>query len=145
VCNPASALLGESKRLPALFDELDTAMPAWRELVPCTRRADVRWANPSRQWVLKRSYSNNGDDVVCRSWSRKHEYAWALAHALLAPAEWSAQARFETQLIATPAGPMRPCIGVYVVNGQACGLYGRLSTQPVIDFRAVETAVLVEE
>jgi hypothetical protein len=38
---------------------------------------------------------------------------------------------------------MYPCIGVYTVNGRAAGAYGRLSWRQVIDFSAVDVAVLV--
>lgn len=143
VCNPAAAVLSESKRLPALASELATAMPTWCELMPATRPARAAW--DGGDWVLKRSYSNNGDAVLSRRWARGGDYAWALAHGLVAPAQWTAQRRFETLALSTPMGPMRPCLGVYVVNGRACGVYGRLAAHPVIDFRAVDAAILIEE
>lgn len=143
VCNPAAAVLSESKRLPVLADELMTEMPTWRALMPLTRPASAVW--DCGDWVLKRSYSNNGDAVLSRRWSRGSDYAWALAHGLVAPAQWTAQRRFETLQLATPAGLLYPCLGVHVVNGRACGLYGRLAAQPVIDFRALDVAILIEE
>ena len=56
-----------------------------------------------------------------------------------------AQRRFETLAIATPIGQMRPCLGVYTVNGQAAGIYGRLGRGAVIDYAATDVAVLVSE
>ena len=52
---------------------------------------------------------------------------------------------FETQAVETPMGAFRPCLGVYTVDGVACGVYGRLSKGQVIDYAAMDVAVLVEE
>jgi hypothetical protein len=144
VCNPAAAVFGESKRLLAIASELETAMPTWRKYVPDTRRARTAWTDPRGDWVLKRSYSNTGDAVISRRWARQAEYGWALVQGLVTPTEWTAQRCFETLRIATPNGLMRPCLGVYVVNGRACGIYCRLSPHPIVDFSAIDTAVLVE-
>jgi hypothetical protein len=145
VCNPAIAVLSESKRLPCLRSELNTAMPTWDELVPPAQPAHVAWTDARGEWVLKRSYSNTGDAVVSRRWSARWDYASALVQGTISPAEWTAQRRFETLPIDTPAGLMHPCLGVYVINGRACGLYGRLSPHSVIDFQAIDTAILVEK
>jgi glutathionylspermidine synthase len=144
VCNPPTAVLSESKRVPALQHELTTPMPTWRRFVPITRPIRAAWMTPGEEWVLKRSYSNTGDSVLARDWSPRTEFVSTLLHGLVAPAEWIAQKRFETQRLPTPLGFMYPCIGVYVVNGCACGIYGRLSSHPVVNFTAIDAAVLVE-
>ncbi len=61
------------------------------------------------------------------------------------PRDWVAQRRFEALPIDSPHGRIYPCIGVYTINGEAAGIYGRFSTRPLIDFAAVDAAVLVEE
>ena len=58
---------------------------------------------------------------------------------------WVAQRRFEACPIESPAGPIYPCIGVYTVNGCPKGIYGRFSYTPVIDFAAVDVAVLIAD
>jgi hypothetical protein len=40
---------------------------------------------------------------------------------------------------------MYPCIGVFTIAGRACGIYGRLSRSPVVNYTAADVAVLVEE
>jgi hypothetical protein len=45
----------------------------------------------------------------------------------------------------TPDGPMHACVGVYTIDGKAAGAYGRLSSKPVIDYTAVDVAVLVQD
>ena len=44
----------------------------------------------------------------------------------------------------TPRGPRYVCLGVYSVDGRAAGIYGRMSTTPVIDHQAQDVAVLVK-
>jgi hypothetical protein len=39
---------------------------------------------------------------------------------------------------------MYPCLGVFTVDGRAAGIYGRLSPRPVIDYAAVDAAVLTD-
>jgi hypothetical protein len=56
-----------------------------------------------------------------------------------------AQQRFEPVSLDTPLGPVFPCIGVYTVDGRACGAYARISHGPVVDFAAVDVALLIEE
>jgi hypothetical protein len=36
-------------------------------------------------------------------------------------------------------------VGVYTVNGRAAGAYARLSEKPLIDFAAIDVALLIEE
>lgn len=56
-----------------------------------------------------------------------------------------AQRRFEVLPLATPRGPMLPCIGVYTVDGVAAGAYGRVTEKPFIDATAIDAAVLITE
>jgi hypothetical protein len=143
VCNPGAAVLSESKRLPLLWPELETPAPAWREFLPPTRAASAAWSSRD-DWVLKAAYSNTGDAVLARGWARPSDYWLAFAHAAISPRTWIAQQRFDTIRLPTPLGPLHPCIGVYTVNGKAAGIYGRLAVQPVVDCRAFDTAVLIE-
>ena len=47
--------------------------------------------------------------------------------------------------IDTPHGQMFPCLGVYTIDGRACGIYGRLSPRPVITYEAIDIAVLIDQ
>ncbi|MGA2232614.1 MAG: hypothetical protein ABSH22_17085, partial [Tepidisphaeraceae bacterium] len=62
----------------------------------------------------------------------------------LSPSRWIAQRRFQTLPLDTPAGPVYPCVGVYTINGQAAGAYARYSPRAVIDYAAVDVAVLID-
>jgi hypothetical protein len=40
---------------------------------------------------------------------------------------------------------MYPCLGVYTVNGEASGIYGRMSAKPFIDYSSTDVAILVRD
>jgi glutathionylspermidine synthase len=145
VTNPASALLTESKRFPLTWDYLRCPMTTWRKLLPesCDPR-DTKWEAES-DWVLKLAYSNTGDEVHIRE--LMNQEAWNAERRMInrEPARWVAQQRFRTLAINSDAGPVYPCIGVYVIDGCAAGAYARVATKPVIDYSAMDAALLIPE
>jgi hypothetical protein len=144
VCNPGASILTESKRFPLVWDELSTPLPTWRALLPDTRDPrDVDWRRQP-DWLLKAAFANNGDEVHDRTWTRPRTWRQAAWAARLGPGQWAAQRRFGPLPVATPDGMVYPCLGVYTVDGRAAGIYGRLSPRPVIDYAAVDVAVLTE-
>jgi glutathionylspermidine synthase len=145
VLHPGPALLIESKRFPLVWDRLATDLPTWKKLLPETRHPrEVPWRRDS-DWLLKTSFCNTGDTVTDRSLMDRRSWLSAASHALFRPGDWVAQRRFDVTALSTPAGPMYPCLGVYTVNGQAAGIYGRISPRPVIDYSAIDVAVLVRK
>jgi glutathionylspermidine synthase len=145
VINPGYAMLGESKRLPLVWDDLGLKMEAWRHLLPETRDPrEVPWLRDSG-WLLKSAFCNTGDSVSSPLIMPRRKWIRAAADATLFPNRWVAQRRFEVVATQTPLGSKYPCIGVYTVAGRACGLYGRVSNTPVVTYAAADVAVLVEE
>jgi glutathionylspermidine synthase len=144
VSNPASCLFGESKRFPLIWDRLRTSLPTWRRLLPETRdpRA-VPWRT-DESWLLKTSWCNTGDTVTIRGLCPPKQWRHAQWSATFWPGHWIAQRRFTPIPVACPDGLVYPCIGVYTVDGKACGAYSRISTGSVIDYRAVDAALLLE-
>jgi glutathionylspermidine synthase len=143
VSNPGSALLLESKRFPLLWSELATPLPTWRSLLPETRDPrEVDWRHDD-SWLLKAAYCNNGDEVVIRQRLPPAQWRKAAWRVRWNPGAWVAQRRFEGVAVPTPLGPMQPCIGVYTVDGRAAGIYGRMASGAVIDYAAIDVAVLV--
>jgi hypothetical protein len=142
ISNPASSILTESKRFPLVWDELNLELPTWRRLLPLTRDprdVDLRAVS---NCVLKSAYSNNGDSVASPNspqWRKASREAW------WRPSEWVVQHRFDIVPLDTPGGPMFPCLGVYVLDGKPAGIYGRISPKPIIDFGAIDVAVLMED
>jgi hypothetical protein len=143
VCNPGAALLAESKRFPLVWDELETPLPAWRALLPETRDPGAAPWRADPGWLLKGAFGNTGDEVIDRTQATRRVWRSAAWAARLWPWGWAAQRRFAALPVETPAGPMYPCLGVYTVDGRAAGVYGRLAPRPLIDYAAVDVAVLI--
>ncbi len=144
VGNPGIAITSESKRFPLAFNALDLAMPTWQSLLPETRDPrDVNWRDD--EWILKGAFGNTGDNVHVRSQMTKLAWARAALSAKLQPSAWVAQRRFDSPPIDTPDGPRHVCIGVYTIDGVAAGAYARLSSRAMIDFAAIDVAVLLED
>lgn len=149
LCNPASALLTQSKCFPLVWSELDSTLTAWRNLLPRTlpaRRVHVlRPSDPSI--VLKPAWGRVGADIILRGTAPPTRQAWASVRrsVLLAPGQWVAQDRFEIVPIDTPWGPRHPCLGVFVVAGRAAGIYGRVAASPLIDHLAQDAPVFIAD
>jgi glutathionylspermidine synthase len=144
VSNPARAALTESKRLPLVWPELDAPTTTWRRLLPETRHPPAARGLWRGDWVLKPAFGNTGDGVALRESVPRLEWYSRVAAALARPGQWVAQRRFRSIPVESPRGPMHACIGVYVVDGVVAGAYGRLSPSRVVDYAAIDTAVLVE-
>jgi glutathionylspermidine synthase len=143
IVNSPAAILTESKRLPLVWDRLRTAMPTWRTLLPetrCPRKVPMN----SGRWLLKTAYCNNGDTVSMREMLPASQWRRTSIVARLFPGQWIAQRRFESLPIESPAGSIFPCLGVYTVDGRAAGIYARYAHRPLIDYTAVDLAVLIE-
>jgi hypothetical protein len=145
VTNPPLSIISESKRFPLAWKHLSTQLPAWRELLPsvCDPR-EVSWFN-DRDWLLKTAYCNNGEAVCIPELMKPHQWWRTKLCSRLSPDNWVAQRRFESLPVATPCGPRHVCVGVYTVNGEAAGAYTRLSPKPVIDYSAVDVALLIDQ
>jgi hypothetical protein len=143
LANPGIATLVESKRFPLAWRELDTPLPTWRRFLPETR--GPRDVDDDDGWVLKAAYCNTGDTVFMRELMSQMAWRRARWRARLTPGRWVAQRRFVTRAIGSPQGELHPCIGVFTINGKAAGAYARVSHRPVIDYAAIDAALLVEE
>lgn len=144
VTNPAAALFSESKRFPLAWDSLATKLPTWRRLLPETRDPrDAPWRRDDG-WLLKAAFCNTGDSVLARGITPERTWRAAAREARWFPGQWAAQRRFEPVRIDTPLGGAVVCLGVYVVDGRAAGIYGRVTARPLVDYAAVDVAVLVE-
>ncbi len=145
VANPAVAVLTESKRFPLTWDYLKSSLPIWRDLLPITRDPrDAPWRR-DENWLLKTAYCNTGDSVTARDLNTPKQWRIASLSAWLNPGAWVAQRRFETLAISSPLGPIHPCVGVYTIDGQVAGAYTRISNRPVIDYRAMDVALLIRK
>jgi hypothetical protein len=137
-------MLTESKRFPLVWDDLATALPTWRTHLPETRDPrDVPWQTDDA-WLIKSAFCNTGDTVSIRALQEDRAWRSAARDARRWPGDWVAQRRFEPIALDTPSGSVYPCIGVYTIDGEAAGAYARFSPRPLIDFAAVDVALLLQ-
>ena len=145
VASPPLAVISESKRFPLVWERLATPLPTWRALLPETRDPrDVPWSD-DHAWLLKTALCNNGDTVNIRELLPSAAWRKTRWQALFSPGQWVAQRRFHSVPLPTPLGLRHVCIGIYTVNGRAAGAYARLSEKPVIDFAAMDVALLIDD
>src|SRR5262249_43718776 len=96
-----------------------------------------------QDWVLKPAFGHEGYHVTLPGTTRPdrvHAHWWS---ARARPWRWVAQRRFLAASVTTPDGPRFPLVGIYVVDGEPCGLYGRLAARPIIDDTAQDAVVLI--
>jgi glutathionylspermidine synthase len=146
VLNPGSCIVIESKRFPLVWDALRTTrLDAWRQLLPpSSDPRHVPWRSDDG-WLLKSALCNTGDTVSIKSLMTKASWAKTARAARWFPQHWVAQRRFDAVPLETALGLVYPCIGVYTVDGRACGAYARLSRGPVVDYAAIDVALLLKD
>lgn len=143
MCNPGTALLTQSKRLPLIWDKLATPMDTWRRLLPTTADPrQVAWRNDP-QWILKPALGRVGEALGMVGQTEAKLLRRIQRDARWHPRDWIVQQRFDAVAMATAEGPRYPCFGVYVIDGRAAGVYGRIADRPLIDSRAQDVAVLL--
>ncbi|MBL8843773.1 MAG: glutathionylspermidine synthase family protein [Planctomycetes bacterium] len=140
--NPATALLTQDKRFPLCWDALATPLPTWRALLPETRDPrDVAWRG-SPEWVVKPALGRVGEGVaipglIDATTQRQLERA-----VRRAPQEFVVQRRFAATPLRIDATDRYPCVGVYTIDEQVVGAYGRVAARPWIDLHAADAPVL---
>jgi glutathionylspermidine synthase len=141
--NPAVALVTQSKRFPLVWDELGHQPTMWRQLLPETRDPrDADWRNGC-EWILKPALGRVGDGIAMAGITSAADLRQIHRDARWFPRHWAAQRRFRSIAIDTPEGSHHVCLGVFVIDGRAAGIYGRLARAPLIDQHARDVAVLV--
>jgi glutathionylspermidine synthase len=141
--NPAWALLSQSKRFALAADQIGDWNGHWRALQPETRDPRNVETGNAPEWVLKPALGRVGEDIGLTGVTNEKSLRAIRRSAHWCPGRWASQRRFRALPIATHRGPMFPCFGVYVIDGTAAGIYGRIAVQPLIDNCAQDIAVLI--
>jgi len=143
VSNPGSALLIQSKCFPLTWDSLAVPLPTWRELMPKTVMPRGVSDLESGCWVLKSALGRVGDGVVIPGVAKERVWKAAKKESLRHPSAWVAQKRFEVIPVEAGGKLYYPCLGLFTVDGRACGVYGRMAEKTLIDGDAQDVAVLI--
>jgi glutathionylspermidine synthase len=145
-CNPTTALLTQSKRLPLIWHQLRTPMDTWRRLLPETCDPRQHSVPMDEGWIYKPTWGRIGEGIGMRGVTSTKEWNAIQRQVKRHPNEWIVQRRFDALPVHASDGTRwYPCIGVYTVNGRAAGIYGRINTNPLITSTAKDIAVLVED
>jgi glutathionylspermidine synthase len=143
--NPGRAIILQSKRFPLVWDRLSCGLPTWRRLLPQATAPDHLRDVEYDDWVFKPAFGRVGEDVGIRGINPEHEFRSIVRSMKENSSNWVAQRRFKIIPVPSETGPVYPCVGVYTVGGKVAGLYGRVSTNPLIDGNAQDVAVLLKE
>jgi glutathionylspermidine synthase len=146
VVNPFGAVVPQNKRAMALMWERsdlfsEQSRSAIRRYLPQTLRLESlerpRLLAEREDWVLKSDYGCEGDQVVIGAETEPDAWEACLGAAL--PGRWVAQRHFRALRDRDGAAANH---GVYLVAGEAAGLYTRLSVGGT-DRHALSAPVLV--
>jgi glutathionylspermidine synthase len=144
VCNPLYSVLTQSKRFPLIWQDLDIALPTWRRLLPETRSPrEVPWRG-DEAWIVKPALGHEGIRIGMAGVTTAAQWEEIDQGLSLAPDHWVAQRLFRTESLTTPLGIAYPCLGIYVIDDEVVGAYGRLSPHPLIDDSSWDVAVLLQ-
>lgn len=145
--NPFGAVVPQNKRAMAfMWEHLHRFSPHAQDVIqrhiPVTARLETmheeQLAVQREEWVLKSDYGAEGDEVVLGRHTTDEEWRACIAHAR--PGRWIAQRYFEAERAGTDGSTVNH--GVFLVAGEACGLYGRIQAGATDD-RALSVPVLV--
>jgi glutathionylspermidine synthase len=143
VVNPTISAISESKRLRLCLHCVSTRTDTFQLLLPECREPSDIVGLPKDDWVLKATYSNTGDDVHLGTDISSSDWSGLLAKASRQREGWVAQRRFETLSLPSIAGSLKPCVGVFVIGGQATGAYVRLSRTQLTNGYALEAPLFI--
>ncbi len=147
LCNPALAIISQSKRFPLVWDQLPFRLPTWEALLPKTydvREVSRRGLRPE-SLVFKPAFGRVGDMIQMHGLTSEKEAVKINRSLRRYPKLWIAQERFEAVPLATASGDIFPCFGVYTLDGRVIGVYGRIARRPLIDHLAQDAAVLISQ
>ncbi len=147
IVNPFGSVLPQNKRSMAFFWEhihrfSPHAQDVIQRFIPVTQRLETMHEEQllvqRADWVIKSDYGAEGDEVIVGKLVTDEIWRATLEHAR--PGRWVAQRYFE----AKPIDPQGSLVnhGVFLIAGEACGLYARIQAGPTDEF-ALSTPVLV--
>lgn len=143
ISNPLHSIFSQAKRLPLIWEKTELELPTWRKLLPRTRKLDPQ-DFVKHSWVIKPNLGRIGEGIYLPGVTNKKEKRKILLAAARRPRAWVAQEAFEIKSIGSENFPIYPCLGVYVIDGKATGIYGRVSSSGLTDERAADCPVFIE-
>jgi len=144
LCNPATALVTQSKRFPLVWDSLKLSVPTWRQLLPKVVAPETLPFEQRFKWVLKPALGRVGEGLYVPGVTPPEQAARIRGSVRRYARYWAAQEPFAILPLEESQGLLYPCIGVFTVNGRSAGTYARLSRSGVTDGFSFEAAALTK-
>ena len=143
-CNPARAILSQSKRLPLVWDKLGVDIPTWKQFLPKT--LDPLKGVKDGNWIYKPAMGRVGDSITIESTMESKKISKIKEYVFKKPQNWVMQEKFNSQALVSKEGiAYHLCIGVFTINEKSAGFYARASLYPRIDEKALDIAVLIKK
>jgi len=148
VVNPFGAVLPQNKRAMAFFWEhihqfSTTAQAVIERYIPVTQRLETMHEEQilaqREDWVIKSDYGAEGDEVIIGRQTTDEIWKTSILHAR--PGRWVAQRYFQAKPIDDKGSIVNH--GVFLIAGEACGLYGRIQVGSTDD-RALSAPILIQ-
>ncbi len=148
VVNPFGSVVPQNKRSMALmWEHIHRFSPHAQEVIqrhiPVTSRLETLHAEQlvaqREDWVLKSDYGAEGEEVILGRCVTDEIWAASLAHAR--KGRWIAQRYFAAH---TTIGKETINYGIYLIAGQAAGVYARVQDGPTDD-HAVSAPALIRD
>lgn len=142
-CNHPAAMLTQSKRLPLIWDKLETGHTMWKRLLPETKAVtNLAYGDP--EYIYKPVFGRVGDGITIKEAMPEKEFQGIKKEAAKRRKEWIVQRRFRSiPVTAEDGSSFHLCIGAFVVDGAFAGFYGRISPYARIDEKAKDIPILV--
>ncbi len=148
IVNPFGSVLPQNKRAMALmWEHIDRFSSHAQEIIgrhiPVTARLETvheeQLVMQKDEWVIKSDYGAEGEEVIVGRYATVDVWRASLAHAR--PGRWIAQRYFDAHVDAKGESVN---YGVFLIAGEAAGLYARVQRGPTDD-TALSAPVLVRD
>ncbi|MCL2676126.1 MAG: glutathionylspermidine synthase family protein [Firmicutes bacterium] len=144
-CNHPVAIFAQSKRLPLVWDKLGVGLPAWKQLLPDTY-CPKKFKGADGEFIYKPALGRVGEGISIKEAVTPKELAKIKKAAHRHPKDFIVQRRFKSIPIEADDGSaFHLCVGVFTVDSECAGFYGRISPYPRIDANARDIPILIEE
>jgi glutathionylspermidine synthase len=143
ISNPLFAIVSQTKRLPLLWRDLPFDVPEWKKLLPETRDVAFRDFNVFAR-VLKPCLGRMGGDICIPGVTSNELRSKRLRRIIANRKQWISQQMFHSVNYGSEQEKSFVCLGVYVIDGKANGIYGRISYTGLTDENAADAPVFIE-
>jgi hypothetical protein len=140
--NPLHALFSQNKFFPVVCAALGLETPAWRRYLPRTTKPAVRDLFGAAG-LLKPSFGRVGEDIERIHDLRPVKKVAVALDLLFCAGLWIRQEEFAPKNLGSADEPINACVGVYCLDGDVIGGYGRITSERFVGMSAADSPVFI--